>query len=110
MEPLRTSFANLLIVHMMIKIRLLRDACFCRPDDKSSSPSKLKKCSFNGVNLETGYLINGVSYAKRDWTVVYVENCDFKNCKATRSSQLINVMDSYTNLFRKLVDFEAVYR
>lgn len=43
--------------------------------------SKIRKCSFNGINLDNAFLVLGKTDAKPiNNNFVHIEECDFKNC------------------------------
>lgn len=57
-----------------------------------SSPNYIKKCIFDGVELNKLFLISAFSaygHEKPSGTVTYIQECTFKNCSTKCSSQVI---------------------
>jgi len=53
------------------------------------SPNYIKKCIFEGVELNELFLISAFGNEKPSGIVTYIQECTFKNCCTKRSSQVI---------------------
>lgn len=66
----------------------------------ASRSSSLKKCIFNGFETEQGFLIGGL--VNKDHIAVYIEDCNFINCKTGRESgKIIKEWGYYKGTFGK---------
>lgn len=70
----------------------------------------LKKCIFNGVEVENDFLIKAdCGNEKPSGVVAHIEECSFKNCSTKRKSgKLIKEYIQYNTLFKKNQDFHAI--
>lgn len=87
-----------------------RIACitFRRAKESKARANYLKKCIFDGVEMDDKFLIAAEGYEKPSGVVTYIEECDFKNCSTKRSSgKIIKEYIQYDTLFKKNLDFHA---
>lgn len=65
--------------------------------------STIKNCIFDGCNAGEGFLIKSDVHKKSKGSVLFVEDCDFKNCTTKRKdNKIIDVMSSYLSAFNNL--------
>lgn len=63
----------------------------------------VKKCVFDGVDINEGFLISASITGKVAGYTAKVEDCDFRNCSTRRKSgKIIKTYSSYFGLFNKL--------
>ena len=83
-------------------------ACIIFEYTKKTKANYLKKCIFDGVELDDNFLIAASGSEKPHGTVTYIEECDFRNCSTKRSSGKIIKEDvQYDTLLKKNQDFHA---
>lgn len=81
---------------------------FRRSGTNNSMANYLEKCIFDGVSIDNNFLIAATGSVKPSGTVMYIEDCDFRNCKTNRKSgKIIKEYLQYNNLFGKTQDFHA---
>lgn len=86
-----------------------QDGCieFTR-EKKDSYFSVVDQCVFNGVDLDSGYLIKGKVNGKVSGITVKIQECSFHNCHTERKDKkLIKDNDYYLGLFNKIVDVKT---
>lgn len=82
--------------------------CFHRSKGSEYSSSSVKKCIFNGIELNDGFLIAGMVIEKINGKSVYVEECSFQNCTTKRESgKIIKCYGIYFNVFKKQIEIEV---
>jgi|GEM_PF-2679379 len=76
---------------------------------KDRRPNTIHKCIFNGVKMNTGFLIQAIGFEKPGCTVAYIKNCDFSNCTTQRESgAIIKTLFHYDTLLKKNIEFPAI--
>lgn len=79
-----------------------------RSGTNNSVANYLKQCIFDGVSIDNNFLIAATGNVKPSGAVMYIEDCDFRNCKTNRKSgKIIKEYLQYNNLFGKTQDFHA---
>lgn len=81
---------------------------FHRSKGNEYSASTVKKCIFDGAELNQGFLIAGKAHENIKGKSVYIEECSFHNCVTKRESgKIIKCYDTYFNLFNKQIQIEV---
>ncbi|CAG7636025.1 hypothetical protein PAESOLCIP111_03731 [Paenibacillus solanacearum] len=91
-------------------VRNFSTACltFHRSKGNEYGYSTVKKCIFNGAELNDGFLIAGKANENIKGISLYIEECSFQNCKTKRESgKIIKCYDTYLNLFNKQIQIEV---
>lgn len=79
-----------------------------RGKESDASVNCIKKCIFDGVNMEDNFLIAAYGSEKPSGTVINIEDCDFKNCNTKRwSGKIIKEYIQYDTFFKKNQDYHA---
>lgn len=88
---------------------LVIDASFQFRCGKNSSPNKISKCLFDGVEIGDGFLVQGSTYEKIAGPKVYVEDCDFRNCTTKRETNVIvRQYNHFYGLFDRKIETKPV--
>lgn len=75
-------------------------ACITIACSKKGNDSKIKRCVFDGIDIDEGFLIKATTLEKLPYYQVDIEDCDFRNCKTNRKSgQIIKTYGSYYKTF-----------
>ena len=68
--------------------------------EKRKESSVIKKCVFDGVDINEGFLISPSILGKLSGNTINVSDCDFRNCSTKRQSgRIIKTYGWYLNLF-----------
>jgi len=80
-----------------------------RSKKSSSKSNDVKNCVFDGCVLGANYLVASNCHEKPYNKVVYVENCEFRNCKTKRKDKrVIRENDSYYGFLDTVNEFKAI--
>ncbi|UQZ84253.1 hypothetical protein SK3146_03486 [Paenibacillus konkukensis] len=81
---------------------------FYRAKGNEYGPSTVKKCIFNGAELNESFLLAGHTNDKIKGMSLYVEECRFQNCRTKRESgKIIKCYDTYINFFKRQIQIEV---
>jgi len=81
---------------------------FCRGKEHDTNYSTMKKCIFDGADLNKGFLIYCSGYEKPKGTVIYIDECNFINCTTKRESgKIVKEYMQYNSVLRRNIDFKA---
>ncbi|MCM1124130.1 MAG: right-handed parallel beta-helix repeat-containing protein [Eubacterium sp.] len=81
---------------------------FVRWTNSQAMENYLKKCIFDGVELEDNFLIAAEERGKPNGVVTYIKECDFRNCSTKRADgKIIKEYIKYDTFFKKKQDFHA---
>ncbi len=84
-------------------------AGICLYVDRKSRNSTIKKCIFDGVDINEGFLIKPSISGKLSGSAIRLTDCDFRNCSTKRQSgKIIKTFGYYYGLFDKLHNELAV--
>lgn len=77
---------------------------------KKSATNTIKKCIFDGVDINEGFLIKANILEDPKGYVGEIEDCDFRNCTTNRlSGKIIKTYANYYGLFDKLKSTDAIW-
>lgn len=80
-----------------------------RGKDKSSKENIIRKCIFNGIQINNTFLIATEGFEKPYDTTLFVEDCTFMNCSTKRDSgKIIKTFLEYNSLFKKPLYWKVV--
>ncbi len=77
--------------------------------EKNASNSIIKKCIFDGIDINEGFLVSPSILGKLSGKTLKIIDCDFRNCSTKRTSgKIIKTYGYYYNLFDTLKNELAI--
>ena len=84
-------------------------ACIKLYAENTSKNSVIKKCIFDGIDIDEGFLISASIHRKLSGRMIQVDGCDFRNCSTRRASgKIIKTFAHYRGMFDSVKNEQAI--